>query len=82
VLRFQRFFRLAARSDKYNLADMADRAGYADQAHMSREVRRMSGITPGEFVAQAQGRLADSFKTAVAGHGYGLMHEETAENRP
>jgi AraC-like DNA-binding protein len=41
--------------------------GYGDQAHMTREVRRMSGMTAGEFVAQAQGGLADSFKTAVAG---------------
>jgi AraC-like DNA-binding protein len=67
VLRFQRFFRLAARPEKLDLADMADRAGYADQAHMTREVRRMSGITAGEFVAQTQGGLADSFKTAVVG---------------
>jgi hypothetical protein len=28
----------------------------------------MSGVTAGEFVAEAQGGLADSFKTAVAGH--------------
>jgi hypothetical protein len=34
---------------------------------MTREVRRMTGITAREFVAQAQGGLADSFKTAVAG---------------
>ena len=68
VLRFQRFFRLASQPENHNLADMAARAGYADQAHMTREVRRMSGITAGEFVAQAQGGLADSFKTAVAGH--------------
>jgi AraC-like DNA-binding protein len=68
VLRFQRFFRLVARPENHNLADVAARAGYADQAHMTREVRRMSGITAGEFVAQVQGRLADSFKTAVAGH--------------
>jgi AraC-like DNA-binding protein len=67
VLRFQRFFRLAARPENHNLADMAARAGYADQSHMNREVRRMSGIAAGEFVAQAQGGLADSFKTAVAG---------------
>ena len=67
VLRFQRFFRLASRPENHNLADMASRAGYADQAHMTREVRRMSGITAGEFVAQARGRLADSFKTVVAG---------------
>jgi AraC-like DNA-binding protein len=68
VLRFQRFFRLAARPENHNLAEMAARAGYADQAHMTREVRRMSGITASEFVAQAQGRLADSFKTAVSGN--------------
>ncbi len=67
VLRFQRFFQLVARPEGYDLADLADRAGYADQAHMTREVRRMSGITAGEFVAQARGELADSFKTAVAG---------------
>jgi len=68
VLRFQRFFRLASRPENHSLADMAGLAGYADQAHMTREVRRMSGMTAGEFVAQAQGGLADSFKTAVAGH--------------
>lgn len=68
VLRFQRFFRLAARPENHNLADMAVRAGYADQAHMTREVQRMSGLTAGEFVLQVQGGLADSFKTAVAAH--------------
>ena len=66
VLRFQRFFRLATRPEQRDLADMAGLAGYADQAHMTREVRRMSGKTAGELVAQAQGGLADSFKTAVA----------------
>jgi AraC-like DNA-binding protein len=68
VLRFQRFLRLASRRENQNLADMAARAGYADQAHMTREVRRMSGMTAGKFVAQAQGGLADSFKPAVPGH--------------
>jgi AraC-like DNA-binding protein len=76
VLRFQRFFRLAGRPENHNLADMAARTGYADQAHMAREIRRMSGITASEFVAQLQGAvqggvqsgLADSFKTAVAGN--------------
>jgi AraC-like DNA-binding protein len=68
VLRFQRFFRLASRAENQNLAEMAARAGYADQAHLTREVRRMSGITASELVAQAQGGLADSFKTAVTGN--------------
>jgi AraC-like DNA-binding protein len=67
VLRFQRFFRLATRPEKHNLIDIAHRAGYADQAHMTREVRRMSGITAGEFVAQAEAGMADSFKTAGSG---------------
>jgi AraC-like DNA-binding protein len=67
VLRFQRFFRLTARPEKHNLADMAAHAGYADQAHMTREVQRMSGATAGEFLALVQSRLADSFKTTVAG---------------
>jgi len=68
VLRFQRFFRLAAQLEKHNLADMASCAGYADQAHLTREVRRMSGATAGEFVAQVERGLADSLKTAVARH--------------
>lgn len=66
VLRFQRFLSLGAQSFKGSLAEVAARAGYADQAHMSREVRRMSGISPGQFVAQLQGNLADLFNTASA----------------
>jgi AraC-like DNA-binding protein len=54
VLRFQRFFQLASQPENHSLADIAARAGYADQPHMTREVRRMSGLAAGEFVAQAQ----------------------------
>jgi AraC-like DNA-binding protein len=54
VLRFQRFFRLAAHPSKGSLAEFAASAGYADQAHMTREVQRMSGATAAEFVAQVQ----------------------------
>lgn len=54
VLRFQRFFRLAAHPSKGSLAELAARAGYADQAHMTREIQRMSEATAGEFVAQVQ----------------------------
>jgi AraC-like DNA-binding protein len=55
VLRFQRFFRLAAQTSIGGLAELSARAGYADQAHMTREVQRMSGASPREFVAQVQG---------------------------
>ncbi|HUH63116.1 MAG TPA: DUF6597 domain-containing transcriptional factor [Terracidiphilus sp.] len=51
VFRFQRFFRLASGSAN-TLAALAAGAGYADQAHLTREVQRMSGLTPGEFVSQ------------------------------
>lgn len=54
VLRFQRFVRLAAHASKDSLAELAARAGYADQAHLTREVQRMSGATAGEFVAQVR----------------------------
>jgi AraC-like DNA-binding protein len=51
VLRFQRAIRLATRSDSPGL--LAVEAGYADQAHLTRECRRLAGITP-----------SDLFKTA------------------
>jgi AraC-like DNA-binding protein len=35
---------------KVSLSDVAARGGYADQAHMSREAREMSGISPTELV--------------------------------
>lgn len=53
VLRFQRFLRLArgvADGDD-TLARIAADLGYADQAHLHREVLRLSGLTPRELVA-------------------------------
>lgn len=38
-----------------NLADVAAQGGYADQAHLSREVREITGHSPGKFL-----RLLDS----------------------
>ena len=68
ILRFQRFFRLAACPEERNLAGMAAHTGYADQAHLTREVLRMTGATAGAFVALVQSRVADSFKTTVGAH--------------
>jgi AraC-like DNA-binding protein len=48
VLRLQRF--LAATERLGRLADAAAEAGYADQAHMTREVRALAGITPRRLV--------------------------------
>jgi len=47
ILRFQRVLYLAGGEHKVKtLADLALQAGYSDQAHMTREVRRFSGIEP------------------------------------
>ena len=47
VFRFQRFVRLAdAAADPLDLADAAAQAGYADQPHLTRECKALSGHTP------------------------------------
>lgn len=40
----------AAREGKVSLGDVAHMAGYADQAHMSREAREITGLSPGEIL--------------------------------
>lgn len=52
ILRFQRFQSLARVDADEGLALLALRAGYADQAHLSREVQSLCGLTAGEFVRQ------------------------------
>lgn len=46
ILRFQRFLKLGRRDAAAGLATLADAAGYADQAHLSREVKRLAGLSP------------------------------------
>jgi AraC-like DNA-binding protein len=53
VLRFQRFLALARSGD--DLAGLALSAGYADQAHLTRESRRLAGRTPLELVLAGTG---------------------------
>jgi AraC-like DNA-binding protein len=48
VLRFQRFLALSRSGD--DLARLALIAGYADQAHLTRETRRLAGRTPLELL--------------------------------
>jgi AraC-like DNA-binding protein len=55
ILRFQRFLRLArarASTAGVGLARLALDSGYADQAHLSREARDMTGMTPSMVVSQ------------------------------
>jgi AraC-like DNA-binding protein len=57
VLRFCRASdAMRAARGRVDLAAVASQAGYADQAHLTREVTRMAGVTPGVLA----GRLAAS----------------------
>ena len=65
ILRFQRFLVLA--QDAPDLARLALEAGYADQAHLTRECRRLSGLPPAALLASGAGPAGErsvSFKTA------------------
>ena len=46
ILRFQRFWRLRKKAAEASTALLAIEAGYADQAHLIRESRRLTGVTP------------------------------------
>lgn len=55
ILRFQRLLRLFRSPRHEALSRQALEAGYADQAHMSREIRMLSGFSPGDLRRQYQG---------------------------
>jgi AraC-like DNA-binding protein len=54
VLRLRRFLTADARFD--GLAAAAVGAGYADQAHLTRECRALTGLTPGQLVSNRRRR--------------------------
>lgn len=59
ILRFQQFL-AAARSpggDRPDLARLAAEVGYADQAHLTRETRRLAGLPPAALFAEEAQRL-------------------------
>jgi AraC-like DNA-binding protein len=51
VLRFQRFLRLATGTPPGRLAVAAAEAGYADQAHLTRDTRQLAGLPPAALLA-------------------------------
>jgi AraC-like DNA-binding protein len=68
VLRLQRVLALASRGTRPGgtLAGLAAEAGYADQAHMSRELQALTGRSPGALLrrnATSTLELSDLFKT-------------------
>jgi AraC-like DNA-binding protein len=70
VLRLQRVLALAGGSPRpgVTLAALAAAAGYADQAHMSRELQALTGRSPGTLLLNAAStlELSDLFKTDAA----------------
>lgn len=67
IMRFQRLLYLAAHTRcSRPLVELAFETGYADQAHMSREVQRLSGNSPAVLLASADSALqsADFFRAA------------------
>ena len=52
ILRFQRFLGAARSSGSsgHDLARLAAEAGYADQAHLTRDSRRLAGLPPGALL--------------------------------
>jgi AraC-like DNA-binding protein len=74
ILRFQAFLVLTEGADgDADLAGAAVTAGYADQAHLTRECTRLSGLTPRTFQAERSARCLGSHD-----HGPSLMHVRRA----
>lgn len=53
IARVQRFLRTAQSARSTNLARLASAMGFADQAHMTREVHSIAGVTPNEALRLA-----------------------------
>jgi methylphosphotriester-DNA--protein-cysteine methyltransferase len=66
VQRLQRLLAAAQSTPGRGLAGLASAAGYADQAHLSRDVARLTGQTPRQLLASGAhtaGERAGTFKT-------------------
>lgn len=63
LLRLQRFMEGARRAPGLGLASLAATTGYADQAHLARDARRLAGMTPSVLLASS----------APAWHGAGSV---------
>lgn len=67
VVRFQRLLNLAGRENgPRSLAQFSADAGYADQAHMTREVQRFSGVAPSVLLRSTRSALQMSDLLAPA----------------
>jgi AraC-like DNA-binding protein len=56
IRRFQHLHAAALRSGRIDWTDLALRSGFSDQAHLSNELRRLSGLTPREYARAIEDR--------------------------
>jgi AraC-like DNA-binding protein len=76
TLRFQGYLALAQATRPGSLvADLAAEVGYADQAHLSRECVRLTGLTPREL-------LGDAVNRCGCGHDHAASYEPFLAARP
>lgn len=67
IVRFQKLLALADAETRTPLGDISIAAGYADQAHMTREVVEFAGVTPGALLGKVASALVGSTQTDQAG---------------
>jgi AraC-like DNA-binding protein len=68
ILRIQRVLAVATTTSGASLAELAVAAGYADQSHLTRDFRAITGLTPSAFLAEyfpTFPDMSDPFKTAT-----------------
>ena len=64
------FVRLVTKSESApkNFSDLAYEAGFADQSHMGRSVKRVTGLSPARFVELMQTEESFWFYRLLEGH--------------
>jgi AraC-like DNA-binding protein len=58
------------------LSALAHALGYADQSHLAREVRRLSGSTPSELRRSLQGPSETTNDSDVSGVDVGFVQDQ------
>ena len=67
IARFQRVVRAVRRGSRVPWGDLAHQLGFSDQAHLSREVKRHTGLTPTAFEAVSAVGFGDDVHSIQGG---------------
>jgi AraC-like DNA-binding protein len=65
VIRFRKAQRMARSRRPLSLAALAAAAGFSDQAHLTRECRRLSGLTPTRLFGRTEPIVSETFNTGL-----------------